>query len=452
MYSEKLAEFASNLKYEDLSKDNVEMTKMCILDYIGVSIGGSEKETSKIWYETMKNFGSGDEATLWMKGFPKTSYLNAACVNGAYGHVLDMDDLHNTSIIHLAVVTVPTAIAVGERLGKSGKDIITSIVAGYDVAARIGETINPSSYWFWHTTGVAGNFSTATVAGWLLGLDPIQMNHCFGSAGSQAAGIWEFMYDGAMSKTLHTGKANMNGIIAAELASRGFTGATKILEGEKGFVKAVAKEYDLEALTRDFGKPFKVMTNSFKPYACCRHTHSANYAIQQLIKEKGLKAEDVESILDRTYSTAIELTDNDDPKTLYGHKFSLQYCIAAALVYGNVLDEVFSDEFTSNPLVRDTMKKIKVLTDPKIDAEYKDSKLEKWIHELDIKMKDGEEFTYRVEYPIGDFNNPFDWEMSANKFRNVTKEFLTTEEQEELIDKIHNLEKMENVNQLFPKK
>ena len=113
----------------------------------------------------------------------------------------------------------------------------------------------------------------------------------------------------------------------------------------------MAKEYDLEALTRDFGQPYKVMTNSFKPYACCRHTHSANYAIQQLIKDKGLRAENVESILDRTYGTAIDLTDNPTPKTLYAHKFSLQYCIAAALVYGDVLDNVF-EEATTDPLVR----------------------------------------------------------------------------------------------------
>ena len=448
MYSRKLAEFTSQLRYEDLPQDVIDTTKKCILDIIGVAIGVSNKPASEIWLDTLNSFGGPEEASLWMPGFPKMSYLYASCANAAFGHVLDMDDLHNSSITHLAVITVPAAIAMGERMGKSGQDIINAVVAGYDVGARIGDAINPSAYWFWHTTGVAGNFSAAATAGKLLNLDAEQMNHCFGTAGSQAAGLWEFMYDGAMSKTVHVGKACMNGIIAAELASRGFTGATRILEGDKGFVKAVAKEYDLDALTRDFGQPYKVMTNSFKPYACCRHTHSANYAIQQLIKEKGLKAENVETILDRTYSTAVDLADNPAPKTLYGHKFSLQYCIAAALVYGDVLDNVFTEEATTNPLVQETMKKVAIKLDKAIDAEYK-ANPEKWIHELDVKMKDGQNHHIRVEYPIGDFNNPFDWDMADNKFRNVTAGFINKDEQEALLDKIHNLEKIDNINDLF---
>ena len=168
MYSKKLAEFTSQLRYEDLPQDVIDTTKKCILDVIGVAIAGSRKPASEIWLETLKSFGGPKEATIWMSGFPKLPYLNAACANGAFGHVLDMDDLHNSSITHLGVITIPVAIAMGERMGKSGQDIISAVVAGYDVGARIGETINPSAYWFWHTTGVAGNFSAAATAGKLL--------------------------------------------------------------------------------------------------------------------------------------------------------------------------------------------------------------------------------------------------------------------------------------------
>lgn len=449
MYSKELARFASQISYGDLTSENIEACKMVIADIIAVAIGGSEKEASKIWYDTMTSLDDREEVRVWQRGFPKSSLLNAACLNAAYGHVLDFDDLHNSSIVHLAVITVPTALALGEKLEKSGKDIISAVIAGYDVGARVGEAINPASYWFWHTTGVAGNFSAAATAGHLMRLSPEEMNHCFGSAGSQAAGLWEFMYDGAMSKTLHVGKANMNGIIAAQLASRGFTGASKILEGDKGLIKAMAPEYSMEALTKDLGQPYKIMTNSIKAYACCRHTHSANYAIQELIREKGLKAEDVESILDRTYSSAIELTDNPDPKTLYGHKFSLQYCIAAALVFGHVYDEAFSDQSCQNQEVRETMKKIRVISDPKIDEEYRASRLEKWIHELDVKLKDGQEFTWRVEYPLGDFMNPFDWQMMDEKFKNVTRGFINEDQCEKLLDRIHKLEDLENIKDLL---
>jgi 2-methylcitrate dehydratase PrpD len=448
MLSKELARFTAEIKYEDLPQETIEMAKRCIEDSIGVAIAGSKKPASVIWQDTMSIFSGAPEATVWRPGFPKVNHLYAACINGAMVHVMDMDDLHNTSIVHLAVVTVPAAIAVGQRMRKSGRDIITAVVAGYDVGARIGEAINPSSYWFWHTTGVAGNFSAAATVGKLLNLNPEEINHCFGSAGSQAAGLWEFMYDGAMSKTLHAGKACMNGIIAAELASRGFTGASRILEGEKGFVKALAKEYNLDVLTKDFAKPYKIMTNSFKPYACCRHTHSAIYGIQQLSKEFGLKPEEVKVITDKTYSTAVGLTDNSEPKTIYGHKFSLQYCIAAALVYGNVLDDVFSDEKTRNPLVRETMNKVNVILDPQIDEEYK-ANPEKWIHHLEIETKEGKIYKKRVEYPLGDYNNPFDWEMTDGKFINVTGEFLTDGERKTLLEKLHNLEDIDDINCLF---
>lgn len=448
MYSRQLAKFASNIKFEDLNNDVVDMTKKCILDYMGVSIAGYDKEPSLIWERLINQLDSREEATIWRPGYPKTNYQYAACINAAYGHALDMDDLHNSSIVHPATITIPTALALGQHLKKRGKDIIAAIVAGYDVGIRIGEAINPSSYWYWHTTSIAGNFSSAATAGNLMNLSEDEMNHCFGSAGSQAAGLWEFMNDGAMTKTLHVGKASMNGILSAELASLGFTGATRILEGEKGLIKAIATEYNLDKLIIDFAKPYKIMENSFKPYACCRHTHSANYAIEKLVNKFQIRAEDVKSIVDRTYKTAIDLTDNINPQTVYAHKFSLQYCIAACLVYGNLLENIFTEEKISNPLVQETMKKITVYVDEGINYEYIKNP-DKWIHDLEIQTVDGRILKERIEYPLGDVNNPFDWNMVENKFRMLTEPHLSNLEIENLISNIHDIEYLEDINQLF---
>lgn len=449
MSSSELAGFVAALKYSDLSSEVVEMAKRCVQDLIGVAIAGSKKPASLIWQDLMQNTCNSGEASVWAVGYPRMSRWNAACVNGAMGHVLDMDDLHNASIVHLAAVTVPAAMAVGQYLGRSGADVITSVVVGYEVGARVGEAINPSSYWYWHTTGIAGNLSAAAAAGKLLGLDAAQMNHCLGSAGSQAAGLWEFIADGAMSKTLHAGKACMNGIMAAELAQRGFTGASRILEGEKGLVKAVAPDYKLEALTNNFAQPYKIMENSLKPYACCRHTHSAIFALTELVKEFNIKPGEVARILDKTYSTAIDVTDNPNPRSQYGHKFSLQYCLAAALVYGNMYDEVFSGESITNPLVQELMKKVVVLLDPGLDAEYKADPA-KWVHELELETNEGRKYNKRVEYPLGDVLNPLDQEMADNKFRLLTREFLTEEETERLLKQLHHLEKLDDVNRIFP--
>jgi 2-methylcitrate dehydratase PrpD len=448
MYSRQLAEFASDLKYTDLDDAVIDMTKKCIMDYIGVSIAGCANEPSLIWDRLIDRYSSKKEATIWRRGFPKTGYQYAACINAVYGHALEMDDLHSSSIVHPATVTIPTAIALGEHLNKSGKDIITAVVAGYDVGIRIGEAINPSSYWFWHTTSIAGNFASAAVAGKLLDLSAEQMNHGFGSAGSQAAGLWEFINDGAMTKTLHTGKAVINGILSAELASLGFTGATRILEGERGLIKAIAPEYDLQKLTIGFAKPYKIMENSFKPYACCRHTHSANYAIERLVDRFGVKAEHVKSIVDKTYQAAIDVTDNPNPKTVYAHKFSLQYCIAACLVYGNLLEQAFTKQSINNPLVKETMKKVKVVLDENIDKEYNDNP-QKWIHDVAIETYDGKVFRERVEYPLGDANNPLEWNMVEKKFRMLTGPYLSKSDADRLMDNIYHLEKLDDINELF---
>ena len=448
MYSSQLAKFASDIKYKDLSNDVIDMAKKCIMDYMGVAIAGCDKEPSLIWGKLIDKLHSRNEAAIWRPGYPKTNYLYAACINAAYGHVLDMDDLHNSSIVHPGVITIPTAFAVGQYLKKSGEDIIAAIVAGYDVATRIGEAINPASYWYWHTTGIVGNFSSAATAGNLMNLNEEEMNQCFGSAGSQASGLWEFMNDGAMTKTLHVAKASMNGILAAELASLGFTGALEILEGEKGLIKAIAPEYNLEKLIVDFAKPYKIMENSFKPYACCRHTHSANYAIEEMVSKYGIKAEDVKSIVDRTYQTAIDITDNANPQTVYAHKFSLQYCIAACLVYGNLSENIFTEEKIGNPLVQDTMKKIKVYADKGINEEFIKNP-DRWIHDLEIETIDGKIYRERIEYPLGDVNNPFDWNMTENKFRMLLEPYLPKNEIQRLMDQIHKLEEIGDINNLF---
>lgn len=448
MYSKQLAGYAAEFKYKNLSEEVIDMAKRCIMDYIGVAIGGHNKTPSLIWDKLIARRHSRNEATILKPGYPETNYLYAAGINAAYGHALDMDDLHNASIVHPAVVTIPTALAIGQNLRKSGKEVIRAIVAGYEVGIRIGEAINPASYWYWHTTSIVGNFASAATAGVLMELNHEQMNHCFGSAGSQASGLWEFMTDGAMTKTLHVARATMNGILSAELASLGFTGASRILEGHQGLIRAIAPKYDLEKLVSDFAKPYKIMENSFKPYACCRHTHSANYAIEKIVKKHRLKAEDVESIIDRTYQVALDITDNPRPNTIYAHKFSLQYCIAACLVYGDLLDDKFTEEKINNPLVQETMKKVTVKLDREINDIFNKNP-DKWIHDLEIKTTDGRLIRERVEYPLGDVNNPLDWAMLEKKFYMLLEEHLTNEEINKLIDRIYNLEDMEDINQLF---
>lgn len=443
-----LAAYLCGMDVSKFSDHTVDITKMCIEDFIGVSIAGSAKKESGIWKEYYSGKLTAPQASTFQPGFTKVTVEQAAALNAVFGHVMDMDDVHNASITHLAVITVPTAFALGQQLGKSGKEIIEAVAAGYEAGARIGEAINPSSYKYWHTTGVVGAFAAGVTAAKLLGLDEEQMVNCLGSAGTQAAGLWEFLASGSMSKVLHTANANLCGLRSAELAKLGFTGAPTILEGDRAFVNALAPEPDLDSLTKGFGQGYRIEENSFKPYACCRHTHSANYCIEKILSAHALDPEEIVSITDDTYSTAVQTTNNPYPENPYAAKFSLQFCIAAAIVLKDLSDRTFTVENINNPAVRALMEKIKVKVNKELDDEFKQDP-NQWSHRLTICLKNGETITEQVDYPIGDFKNPFDWEMADRKFRLLTEDTIGGEGVTRLLDKLHNLETIQDINEIF---
>ena len=443
-----LANYLYNMKFEDFDQHTIDITKMCIEDFIGVAIAGSVKKESEIWKQYYSTKITEAAASTFQPGFKKYTCEQSAALNAVYGHVMDMDDVHNASITHLAVITIPTAFALAEKYHKSGRDVIEAVAAGYEAGARIGEAINPSSYKYWHTTSVVGAFCAGVTAAKLLSLTEEQILNCLGSAGTQAAGLWEFLASGSMSKVLHTANANLCGIRAAELSALGFTGAPTILEGDRAFVKALAPKYNMDALTKGFGKGYRIKENSFKPYACCRHTHSANYCIEKILSSHRIVPENIISITDDTYSTAVQTTNNPYPENPYAAKFSLQFCIAAAIVLKDLSDRTFTVDNINNPVIKDVMSKIKVNVNKQLDNEFRQNP-NQWSHRLTFVLKDGTTIVEQVDYPIGDFKNPFDWPMADNKFRLLTSDLLDKKTVNALLDAFHNLESIEDVTEIF---
>ncbi len=406
----RLAAYLAGMRYEDLGRHTVDIAKMCVQDFIGVAIAGSAKRESEIWKAYYADQPGTPTASTFQPGFAAFGPEQAAALNAVFGHVMDMDDVHNASITHLAVITVPTAFALAQQLHKGGKEIIEAVAAGYEAGARIGEAINPSSYKYWHTTAVVGAFSAGVTAAKLLGLTEEELVNCLGSAGTQAAGLWEFLASGSMSKVLHTANANLCGIRSARLAKLGFTGAPAILEGERAFIRALAPEFDLNCLVKGYGEGYRIEENSFKPYACCRHTHSANYCIEQILASHNLDPEEILSITDDTYSTAVQTTNNPYPENPYAAKFSLQFCIAAAIVLKDLSDRVFTMENINNPQIKNLMAKIQVKVNKDLDDDFRKDP-NRWSHRLAIALANGETITEQVDYPIGDFKNPFDQQI-----------------------------------------
>ena len=443
-----LAEFLHSISSSALPQTAIDKAKMCVEDFLGVAIAGSTKPESQIWKTYCSKLPDGDGASAFAPGFARHSPETAAALNAVFGHVMDLDDVHNASITHLGAVTIPTAIALGQSLKASGMDVITAVVSGYEAGARIGEAINPSSYQYWHTTGAIGAFSSAAAAAKLLSLGEEELVNALGSAGTQAAGLWEFLRNGSMSKVLHTANANLCGIRSARLAALGFTGADTILEGDRGFVKALAPEYKLDCLTKDFGSPYKIEENSFKPYACCRHIHSAQYCMEQLAKDHPLDPEDILSIQDDTYETAVKTVNNPYPENPYAAKFSIQFCIAAAMILGELSDRVFTPENIQDPRIRRLMEKIQIKADPALDEVFR-SHPDQWAHRLTVPLTDGRVLTGQVDYPLGDAKNPFDWETADRKFSLLTGELLGRERAGALMERLHRLETLTDINELF---
>jgi 2-methylcitrate dehydratase PrpD len=272
-YSRLLAEFITETCYEDFPPQVIAAAKLTILDWLGSALAGAYEEPARMARAVVRGFGASDEATIFPGG--QAAAAGAALANGVASHILEFDDIHKGSTIHGGAPIIPAALAVAEREGSDGRAFLRATILGYEAALRVGEAVNPSHYRYWHPTGTAATFGAAAAAGVLIGLDAHQMRDALGSAGTQAAGLWEFNADGTMSKHLHPGKAAFNGVLAADLAREGFTGAGSILEGERGFCRAMSTEPDLARLTAGLGTTWKIVENGYKLHSCCGHTHTA---------------------------------------------------------------------------------------------------------------------------------------------------------------------------------
>ncbi|MFJ5769016.1 MmgE/PrpD family protein [Psychrobacillus sp. NPDC093180] len=440
--SRELAKYSQALTYEELPPAVVEFTKLCILDYFGSAIAGSNKVPIKMISELVEEMGGSEQATLFTGG--KSSAVNAALLNGAASHIVELDDIHKGSIIHAATVVIPAALAVAEWKKLSGKDLITAVVIGYEVCFRIGEAVSPSHYYYWHNTATCGTFGAAIAAAKLLNLTEEEMVFALGNAGTQAAGLWEFIIDGAMTKQLHSGKAAMNGLLAALLAQKGFTGPTKILEGDRGFFKAMSEQYDASKITEGLGKQFKILENSFKIHASCRHTHHAIDLLIEVFKERKPSLEEIESITVQSYKAAIDITDNDDPATEYAAKFSLQFCSALAILTGSAGLVDFNESNLWDDQIRQLLKKVKVSIDPDINANYP----EQWGATVEVTLADGETIHKQSDFPKGDPENAVTSEELVEKFTSMTNNIAATKK-EQIIRDILALELMENTEALM---
>ncbi len=418
----RLAEFAAATTYDDLPAPVIEQAKLAILDWFGSMLAGALEAPARIAREVAGLLGASDDAALFPDG--RSSAAGAAFGNGVASHILEFDDVHKGSTLHAAAPTLPAAFAVAEREHTNGRALLLAAVLGYDAGLRVGEAVNPSHYAFWHPTGTAATFGAAVAAGALLGLDATRMREALGSAGTQAAGLWEFNADGAMSKHLHPGKAAMNGILAADLARRGFTAATRILEGERGFFRATTTGYDESRITDGLGARWKIAENCYKLHSCCGHTHTAIDTAQDLRARRGWHGDDaareIATVEIALYGPGYDIVRRLIPRTPYQAKFSVAYCVAAALVEGVVglaqFDPArFDTEGVRHPMIATLLDRTTVRADPALTARYP----EQWPARVTLHLANGETVEGSADYPRGNPENPVPFAILEAKFRDL---------------------------------
>ncbi|MDC6162053.1 MmgE/PrpD family protein [Achromobacter xylosoxidans] len=443
-----LAAFAANLRFEDIPAPVLRRAEDLLLDCLASILAGASARPVLAIDRYAAAMGPADGPSEILINRRRTSPVFAAMVNAAAAHVVEQDDVHNGSVFHPAAVVFPPALAVAQALGRSGRDLLVAAVAGYEVGIRVGEFLGRSHYKIFHTTGTAGTLAAAAATGRLLGLSPAAMLDAFGSAGTQAAGLWEFLRDAADSKQLHTARAAANGIAAAYLAQEGFTGARHILEGPQGMAAGMSSDADPARLTDRLGTRWALAETSFKFHASCRHTHPAADALQQVLREHELAESDIARVVAHVHQGAIDvLGPVVDPRTVHQSKFSMGTVLGLIARQGRAGLPEF-DAALDDPAVADFRGRVTMELDPEVDGAYP----QRWIGKVTVHTRDGRVLHGRVDEPKGDPGNTLSRDEIETKTLSLGRyaDAATEAELRGLIDAIWGLERAGKVGALLP--
>lgn len=346
-----------------------------------------------------RNTAPGAILLGWAAAEPLTTGREAMLLGGLT-HILEVDDLHRASVVHPGCVVVPAAYALARRRNAGGHIFLAAVLRGFEACCRIGMAVGAAHYRIWHNTATCGPFGSAYAAGDLLGLDHAAMTDALGNAGTQASGLWQFLETGAMSKHLHAGRAAEAGLLAADLAARGFSGPPHILEGEKGFFKATCPDAQPERLLADADAAWQLRLTSIKPWPCCRHTHPAIDAGLELAPRIGNRK--IEHVHVATYQAALDVCDRATPDSEYAAKFSLQHTAAAALQDGRV--DFGSFDAAARTRLTPWTRLVTIEAAAPFAARYPKA----WGARVNVRLDDGTELSAERQHAFGDPENPLD--------------------------------------------
>lgn len=401
-HTEQLAKFASGLRYEELPGEVVARAKMLLQDTVAVACAGVNEPGIRQLMEEVREWGGVGQSSI--VGCPdKVPAPNAAFVNGAMGHALDFDDIHDEAHMHVNICVVPALLAMSEAMHISGREFLAAYVVGLEIASRLALAGRPHMSAGWLPTTVFGCFGAASAVGRILALSPGMMRHAFGIAYSHAGGNRQGLLDGALTKRIQPGIYAKAGLVSARLAKRGVTGAHNALDGAYGLYPLLVGKYDLSRVAASLGDRFEMMNIGLKLYPSCRSTHRPVDCALELACELGGEVGEIDEVVVTLNSPMeLQLVGGDflpGKSTQVNAQFSVKYAVAVALLRKKVLIRDFLEEAIRDPDVAALAHRVRVALDTDRDVS------------VDIKLADGRSLGRSAAYSSGHPAKP----MSENQ-------------------------------------
>jgi 2-methylcitrate dehydratase PrpD len=443
--TQRFAEFVACTPSSDIPDNAREQARRAFLDTIGVTLAGSTENASHIAVEILREQGGLEEASVLGFGI-RAPASEAALVNGTSAHALDFDDVSMSMRGHPSVPLVPAVLALGEKLGSTGRDVIEAFILGFEVECKAGRLIGAPHYAIgWHPTATFGTLGAAAACARLLRLDPDRTRMALGIAASLASGARRNF--GSMTKPLHAGWAARNGIVATDLAARGFTADDEALEAPDGWLNAASggAPVDSSPLER-LGTPWEILSPGIgvKLYPCCYFTHLSIDAAVQVRPLIADRVSDIDSVHVSVNPGTMMVLRKEPPQTGLEGKFSLEYVVAAALADGEVTLDTFTDEAVLRPALRDLTSRVRVTEDgPSSSTPIGGNSV------VTVRLRGGEQRSSdRAEVPRGDPQSPLSWTQLADKFRDCAKLVLETDQAERAMALIEGFDGLPDVREL----
>ena len=448
--SQKIARYAVNLQYDDLTKEAIHEVKRYLYDSIGCAYGGSRTKDVNILHEIYGEMGGKGESTIIGFG-NKIPAVNATLVNSLMVRALDFNDIYWKEDPSHPSDLIPAALAVGEMVNASMKDIIVAIILAYEFEMRLCEFAVPGvRERKWHHATLT-QFVSPVVAGKLMGLTEEQMANAIGISGCHnhtigcpTAGVLTMM------KNTVDPMAVQSGVFAALMAQKGYTGTEAVFEGKEGFMDVFGDGWDEGKLLGGLGDGYKILECSMKAFPTEALTHTHITATLRVIKENDIDAGDIDEIVVTTIARAYDILFDShkyEPKSRETADHSLPYCIARAVLDRKITTQTFDDDKISDPRLKDIIFKIK----GEASEEFEKMFPAKQPSRVTITTKAGEEYSCYLEYPKGDPREPMTDEDLELKFNALSDGLLDNSKQMNIREMIYSCEKINNVQEFMEK-